>query len=77
MINFSFFFNLTDPWQDLEKDYGKAGYKRMVALKERYPHLKVSIAIGGWNEGSPKYSRMAATKETREAFVTSVMTFLK
>ncbi|XP_045782773.1 probable chitinase 2 [Maniola jurtina] len=65
-----------DPWQDLEKDYGKAGYKRLVSLKERYPHLKVTIAIGGWNEGSDKYSRMASKPETRAKFVESVMHFL-
>ncbi|XP_026316249.1 probable chitinase 2 [Hyposmocoma kahamanoa] len=65
-----------DPWQDLEKDYAKAGYRRIVALKERYPHLKVTIAIGGWNEGSIKYSRMAETRENREKFIKSVLVFL-
>ncbi|XP_045508158.1 probable chitinase 2 [Colias croceus] len=65
-----------DPWQDLEKDYGRAGYKRLVALKERYPHLKVTVAIGGWNEGSAKYSKMAASPESRAKFIQSVMTFL-
>ncbi|CAK1548864.1 unnamed protein product [Leptosia nina] len=65
-----------DPWQDLEDNYGRAGYKRMVALKERYPHLKVTLAIGGWNEGSIKYSKMAASAETRSKFVQSVLFFL-
>ncbi|KAJ0170307.1 hypothetical protein K1T71_014235 [Dendrolimus kikuchii] len=65
-----------DPWQDLEKDYGKRGYKRIVALKEQYPHLKVTIAIGGWNEGSPKYSKMASDPELRQTFIKSVMVFL-
>lgn len=65
-----------DPWQDLEKDYGKKGYRRIVALKERYPHLKVTIAIGGWNEGSPKYSKMASDPESRKTFITSVVLFL-
>ncbi|XP_023943910.2 probable chitinase 2 [Bicyclus anynana] len=65
-----------DAWQDLEKDYGKGGYKRMVALKARYPHLKVTVAIGGWNEGSEKYSKMAAKPETRAKFVQSVVHFL-
>lgn len=66
-----------DPWQDLEKDYGKGGYKRLVSLKQRYPHLKVTVAIGGWNEGSEKYSKMASKAETRAKFVESVLTFLK
>nr|QIJ96694.1 chitinase 2a [Glyphodes pyloalis] len=66
-----------DPWQDLEVDYGKGGYKRIVNLKKRYPHLKVTIAIGGWNEGSLKYSNMAANRETREKFIKSVMAFLE
>ncbi|XP_048477851.1 probable chitinase 2 [Plutella xylostella] len=65
-----------DPWQDLEKDYGKNGFKRLVALKQRYPHLKVTIAIGGWNEGSLKYSLMAEDPEKRSKFVKSVMLFL-
>lgn len=67
----------SDPWQDLEKDYGKKGYKRIVALKEQYPHLKVTIAIGGWNEGSPKYSKMASDPESRQTFIKSVMVFLE
>ncbi|KOB72451.1 Chitinase [Operophtera brumata] len=58
----------TDLWQDLETDYGKAGYRRVVALKERNPDLKVIISIGGWSEGSAKYSAMAATAATRDAF---------
>lgn len=65
-----------DPWQDLETDYGKAGYKRIVALKEKYPHLKVTLAIGGWNEGSPKYSNMASKPESRAAFIKSVLLML-
>ncbi|KAL0809643.1 hypothetical protein ABMA28_011168 [Loxostege sticticalis] len=65
-----------DPWQDLEVDYGKGGYKRIVGLKKRYPHLKVTIAIGGWNEGSAKYSAMAGTRENRKKFIDSVMVFL-
>nr|XP_049698952.1 probable chitinase 2 isoform X1 [Helicoverpa armigera]XP_049698953.1 probable chitinase 2 isoform X2 [Helicoverpa armigera]XP_049698958.1 probable chitinase 2 isoform X3 [Helicoverpa armigera] len=65
-----------DPWQDLETDYGKAGYKRLVGLKQKYPHLKVTLAIGGWNEGSPRYSNMASKPETRAAFIKSVLLML-
>ncbi|XP_073964913.1 probable chitinase 2 isoform X1 [Choristoneura fumiferana] len=65
-----------DPWQDLEKNNGQVGYKGFVGLKQRYPHLKVTIAIGGWNEGSLKYSNMAAKKENREKFIKSVLAFL-
>nr|AJG44542.1 chitinase 2 [Cnaphalocrocis medinalis] len=66
-----------DPWQDLEKDYGKGGYKRIVNMKKRYPHLKVTIAIGGWNEGSLKYSKMASERESRQKFIDSVLAFLE
>ncbi|KAM3956129.1 chitinase 2 [Aphomia sociella] len=63
-----------DSWLDLERDSG--AYNLMTGLKDRYPHLKVTIAIGGWNEGSEKYSAMASKKETREKFIASVMAFL-
>ncbi|XP_060532634.1 probable chitinase 2 isoform X2 [Cylas formicarius] len=66
-----------DPWQDLTEDYGKGGYQRITKLKLRYPHLKVSLAIGGWNEGSVNYSKLAADPEKRTKFVTSAVEFIK
>ncbi|CAK1593261.1 unnamed protein product [Parnassius mnemosyne] len=65
-----------DPWHDTEKENGSAGYRGLVALKNRYPHLKVTIAIGGWNEGSNKFSVMAASPENRAKFIKSVLVFL-
>ena len=35
------------------------------------------IAIGGWNEGSTKYSGMAKDKKKREKFVNSTLDFLQ
>ncbi|XP_026755923.2 probable chitinase 2 [Galleria mellonella] len=65
---------ILDSWLDIEKESG--AYNQMVALKNRYPHLKVTIAIGGWNEGSEKYSAMASKKQTRDTFIQSVLAFL-
>ena len=44
-------------------------------LKEDYPHLTVTLAIGGWNEGSTKYSEMSSDPLKREIFVNSVIQF--
>jgi len=35
------------------------------------------IAIGGWNEGSIKYSEMAKSPASRKEFVDSVVKFLE
>ena len=35
------------------------------------------IAIGGWNEGSTKYSGMAKDKKKRQKFVNSTVDFLQ
>jgi chitinase len=37
----------------------------------------VTVAIGGWNEGSTKYSAMAKDSEKRQKFVDSVVQFLQ
>ncbi|XP_049845623.1 probable chitinase 2 [Schistocerca gregaria] len=66
-----------DKYNDLEEDYGKGNYKKITGLKNQYPHLKVSIAIGGWNEGSANYSHMASTPTTRQQFIRSVVNFLR
>ena len=66
-----------DAWLDLEDNYGLKGFKKATDLRLTYPHLKVMIAIGGWNEGSEKYSRMAADSDKRAAFVRSAVEFLR
>lgn len=38
--------------------------------------MKTLIAIGGWNEGSEKYSLMAESARSRQAFADSVLRFL-
>jgi len=40
--------------------------KKIVALKELNPALKVQLSIGGW--GSGRFSEMASTEQTRAAF---------
>ena len=52
-------------------------YKKVMGFKQKQPKLKVTIAIGGWNEGSGKYSDMASTPENRKAFIDSVLVFIK
>ncbi|XP_062550169.1 probable chitinase 2 [Armigeres subalbatus] len=66
-----------DPWQDLKDNYGKGGYEKLVGMRSANPHLKVLIAIGGWNEGSERYSNMAANPERRQAFVKNALEFVK
>jgi len=66
-----------DVWMDLADNYGLDGFGKATALKNDYPHLKVTLAIGGWNEGSEKYSELAKDPERRRSFVNSAVTFLQ
>ncbi|KAH6937736.1 hypothetical protein HPB50_003743 [Hyalomma asiaticum] len=66
-----------DSWNDLEDNYGKGAFKRFTALKKQNPKLKALIAIGGWNEGSVKYSAMAQQPAARKVFAESVVDFCK
>ncbi|KAK2718199.1 chitinase-3-like protein 1 [Artemia franciscana] len=66
-----------DPWNDLYDDGGRGAYERFVALKNKNPEAKALLAIGGWNEGSVKYSYMASQPERRRGFVDSVVPFLQ
>ncbi|XP_054004549.1 probable chitinase 2 [Hylaeus anthracinus] len=63
-----------DPYKDIEN--GGGDYKRVTELRLKYPELKVSLAIGGWNEGSKNYSELAASPDRRRRFIDSVTTFL-
>lgn len=58
--------------------FSSAGYySSLAALKEENPNLKITIATGGWEAGAEKYSKMAASKDTRDAFISSVVELLK
>lgn len=65
-----------DPWADMEKD-GMGNYRKMTAFRQRYPGLKISLGIGGWNEGSKNYSTMASSSDRRKTFIASTVEFLR
>jgi GH18 family chitinase len=53
-------------------------YKKMTSLKETYPHLKVLLGMGGWDEREKKnYSEMAESPSRRRTFISSVSHFLR
>lgn len=51
-------------------------FHQIAALKELYPHLRTSIAIGGWTL-SGNFSTSFDTAAEREVFAESVLTFLR
>ncbi|CAG2164989.1 unnamed protein product, partial [Oppiella nova] len=52
------------------------GYHRFILLKKLNPNLKLMISLGGWYEGSEKYSDMVSKPDVRQKFVKSVLKFL-
>jgi len=51
-------------------------FNQLAQLKEQYPHLKVSAAIGGWTL-SGNFSDVAATAAGRERMTDSIVDFLQ
>ncbi|UYV62804.1 Cht9 [Cordylochernes scorpioides] len=66
-----------DSYNDLRENYGKGAFERFTGLKRQNPRLRTLMAIGGWNEGSVKYSKMAASPEGRRQFAKSAVEFLE
>jgi len=60
-----------------QDDYGLAGFRKATDLKKTHPHLKVTLAIGGWNEGSQNYSLMARDQNKRKKFAASALSFIR
>eukprot|EP01121_Diplochlamys_sp_Union-15-3_P009201 TRINITY_DN2493_c0_g1_i4.p1 TRINITY_DN2493_c0_g1~~TRINITY_DN2493_c0_g1_i4.p1 ORF type:complete len:242 (+),score=26.84 TRINITY_DN2493_c0_g1_i4:27-752(+) len=56
-------------------------FKRMMAIKDKYSHLKVLISLGGWSWGPidacPIFSAMAASPEARAKFVNQSVSFAR
>ncbi|XP_069676979.1 chitotriosidase-1-like isoform X2 [Periplaneta americana] len=65
-----------DEYNDYEENYGKGNIKKFVTLANN-GGVKALVGIGGWNEGSVKYSLMAATPASRETFADSAVAFIQ
>ncbi|KAL0838546.1 hypothetical protein ABMA28_016654 [Loxostege sticticalis] len=62
-----------DKYQDIEK----GGYAKFTGLKTYNKNLKTLLAIGGWNEGSSRFSPMVASRDRRKEFVRNAIKFLR
>jgi len=69
--------SVLDPYNEVCEDWGQGALKRFTNLKRQNPNLITMAAIGGWNEGSERYSDMAKTPESRKKFIISVVNFLE
>ncbi|KAH8257943.1 hypothetical protein KR038_003363 [Drosophila bunnanda] len=81
-ISYTFFgisdageFKSLDTWLDM--DDGLGFISQTIALKQRNPNLKILAVVGGWNEGSAKYSAMAADPAKRATFVSTTLAFIQ
>lgn len=59
-----------------EYDIDERGLERFVALKDKFPQLKLVVAVGGWAHGGARFSEMAKNRARRSQFIGSVVKFL-
>jgi chitinase len=53
-------------------EFQRGNFSRLLELRNHHPHLKVLVAIGGWN-WSKRFSDVAASPQSRENFVRSAI----
>ncbi|XP_076347935.1 chitinase-3-like protein 1 [Tachypleus tridentatus] len=69
-------FTISSLDQYLEEDYGLQNLKRFNNLKNKSESLKTLIAVGGYVDGSLKFSKMSAWKWRRRKFVKNIVQFV-
>ncbi|KAL5291962.1 CHIA.2 family protein [Megaselia abdita] len=66
-----------DDYLDYEENWGRGNIKAFNDLKNVNPKLKTLAVVGGWNEGSLKYSEVAADPAKRQNFIRSSVEFIQ
>jgi chitinase len=56
-------------------EFPRGNFSRLLDLRNRHPHLKLLVAIGGWN-WSKRFSDVAVSPQSRENFVRSAIEVL-
>jgi chitinase len=51
-------------------------YKILAGLRQKYPHLKILVSVGGWT-WSGNFSDASLTAESRQKFVESAVAFVR
>ncbi|KAG8181266.1 hypothetical protein JTE90_018785 [Oedothorax gibbosus] len=72
-MNKNYEFKPFDSYNDIQL----GNYEKFINLKTYNPKLKAMIAIGGWNEGSKRFSKLVESKSSRDRFVRSALSFLR
>lgn len=74
-VNTNGTIQVLDPWLDLEDNWGLGTMRQLNNLKIINPSLKTLVAVGGWNEGSQKFSTVAQNAVLRARFVKDAAAF--
>lgn len=71
--------NLLVPTEQNDEDtsWSTGNYELIMRHKNTNPDLKVLLAVGGWNMGSPQFTAMVSTPENREEFIDTTVFFLR
>lgn len=67
---------IKDRWLNLEENYGLGNLRKIIKLKEINPKLKILFSIGGWSEGTEKFSIVANNATKRKVLVESTINFM-
>lgn len=76
------FYGLKDsklvPTEDIDQsDNEQAPYKRIIALKQLNPNLKVMLAVGGWMIGYAPFRQLTENAYRQTSFIFDVIEFLR
>lgn len=76
------FYGLKDsklvPTEDIDQsDNEQAPYKRIIALKQVNPNLKVMLAVGGWMIGYAPFRQLTENAYRQTSFIFDVIEFLR
>ena len=64
-------------WHRYNILYFAGGYTQFNALKQYNKNLRTLLAVGGWNEGSSRFSELVSFPDTRQTFINSTLRHLR